>query len=117
MRLHHVSRRLSALLALALVALALPFLPAQDVRADSFTVTNLNNDGSNSLRAAIDAANLTSGPDTINFAPGLTGTLTLASELTISDTTGTTTITGPGSNLLTVTGSSSFNAFTVNASA
>ena len=34
MRLHHVSRRLSTLLALALVALALSLLPAQDVRAN-----------------------------------------------------------------------------------
>lgn len=49
----------------------------------SFTVTNLNDSGAGSLRAAIEASN--AGPagiaNTISFSPGLTGTISLASDL------------------------------------
>ena len=57
-------------------------------------VTNLNDAGPGSLRQAILDANATVGlPDTIIFQAGLTGTITLASQLPITDGV---TITGPG---------------------
>ena len=49
----------------------------------NFTVTNLDDSGAGSLRAAIQATN--AGPagvaNTISFSPGLTGTISLASDL------------------------------------
>lgn len=49
----------------------------------SFTVTNLNNSGAGSLRAAIQGANAAPAgvANTISFSPGLTGTISLASDL------------------------------------
>ena len=44
-------------------------------------VSNLNNSGLGSLRAAIEVANAAAGRDEIVFADGLTGTLTLSSAL------------------------------------
>ena len=69
-----------------------------------------------SLRDAIIAANTTAGSDTITFAPSLTAggpvTLTLTlGELTVSDTIGTTTITGPGASLLSVSGNNISRVF------
>ncbi len=45
----------------------------------SFTVTNLNDSGAGSLRAAIEAANLSGTPAVVDFA--VQGTITLASDL------------------------------------
>ncbi|MBX7223284.1 MAG: hypothetical protein K1Y36_25455 [Blastocatellia bacterium] len=71
----------------------------------TFTVTNLNNSGTGSLRQAItDANNNGTGADTINFQAGLTGTITLTSSL--PQITGALTINGPGANVITVTGGS-----------
>ena len=71
-------------------------------RAANFTVTNLNDAGAGSLRQAIADANSVPGPDTITFASGLGGTITLTSgELEVSDAL---TLQGPGSALLTVSG-------------
>ena len=39
----------------------------------TFTVTNALDDGSGSLREAIDLANATTGADTIDFAAALSG--------------------------------------------
>ena len=67
----------------------------------TYTVTSLADDGSaGTLRWAVQQANVNPGPDTINFAAGLTGTIMLTSgQLEISDTSGQTTIAGPGSGL------------------
>ncbi len=60
----------------------------------TFTVTNLDDDGPGSLRQAIADANATVGlADTIVFQAGLTGTIALADTLTITDPV---TIAGPG---------------------
>src|SRR5437867_3971119 len=67
----------------------------------SFTVTNLFDSGPGSLRAAVDAANITSGADVIKFAGGLKGTIPLASVLSITDDL---TINGPGAQQVTVSG-------------
>jgi hypothetical protein len=78
----------------------------------TFTVTNLLDDGSaGSLRYEIAAANAAPGADVINFAPGLTGTITLTSgELAITDSL---SITGPGTGLLTISGNSASRVFNV----
>lgn len=70
--------------------------------AATLTVTNLNDSGAGSLRAVISAA---ASGDTIVFANGLTGTITLTSgELLIDKTL---TIQGPGMNALTFTSTTS----------
>jgi ribosomal protein L6P/L9E len=74
----------------------------------TFTVANLHDSGSGSLRSAIAAA---SSGDTINFARGLRGTITLTSgELSITDSV---TINGPGANELSVSGNDSSRVFEV----
>jgi CSLREA domain-containing protein len=85
---------------------------AQSIR----TVTNTTdvNDGSCSagacsLRDAITAANADSG-DRIVFASNVAGTITLTSTLNI---TAPMTITGPGPNLLTVSGGGAVSVFNV----
>lgn len=73
-------------------------------------VLNTNDSGPDSLRAAITAADGTSG-DVIEFAPGLHGTITLTSgEL---DITSTMTIDGPGANNLTVSGNNASRIFNI----
>jgi len=75
------------------------------------TVTNTDDSGSGSLRQAILDANAAGGDDSISFT--VAGTITLASALpTITDNT---TITGPGTNLLTISGNNTVRVFTVEA--
>ena len=68
-----------------------------NAQAANFTVTNTEDSGAGSLRAAIFSANIVGGPDTIDFditqiVPG--STIYLNSELVITDSV---TITGPTS--------------------
>jgi hypothetical protein len=71
------------------------------VQTNYLIVTNLNDSGTGSLRAAMTTANGISSD--IVFQSGVTGTITLASALpTISS--GHVNIVGPGANLLTVAG-------------
>src|SRR5580704_7824562 len=92
-------------------------LPHMEVLEDrslpsTLTVTNLFDSGAGSLRAAIAVAN--SG-DTIDFAHGLQGTITLTSgELPISDSV---TIDGPGANKLSVSGNDASRVFDISGSA
>ncbi|MGH7963573.1 MAG: hypothetical protein ACRERD_17410, partial [Candidatus Binatia bacterium] len=72
----------------ALASLALLFALGQGPAwaVTTFTVTNLDNAGTGSLRQAILDANALAGADIITFQSGLTGTITLTSgELTIAD--------------------------------
>jgi hypothetical protein len=67
----------------------------------TFTVTTLDDIGNGSLRQAIDVANNTPGDDTIDFAPGLTGTIDFlhgAGPAVYSNID----LEGPGSAVLTV---------------
>src|SRR5262249_42391131 len=70
-----------------------------------FTVSNLSDAAvapAGSLRAAINSANAASGADVIQFASGVTGTLSLnaaAGEMGITDSL---TILGPGSGSVTI---------------
>src|SRR5262245_15896251 len=74
-----------------------------------FTVTNLDDAGTGSLRQAMSDANATAGPDDITFSPGLLGgTIGLATSLpAITDAV---TITGPGSSAggITIDGQGTF---------
>jgi hypothetical protein len=70
----------------------------------AYLVTNLNDSGNGSLRAA-----LASGDDTINFAGGLHGTITLtSSELLINHSV---TINGPGADKISVSGNNARRIF------
>jgi hypothetical protein len=76
----------------------------------TYLVTNLNDSGAGSLRAAVAAADANPG-STIDFAHGLHGTITLTSgEL---DITSSTTINGPGANKLAVSGNKSSRVFEI----
>jgi hypothetical protein len=68
-----------------------PRLTALESRTlpSTFTVTSLADSGFGTLRYGV----VSSGADTIRFAPGLHGTITLASEILISSNL---TIDGPG---------------------
>ncbi|MEO1591784.1 MAG: choice-of-anchor Q domain-containing protein [Cyanobacteria bacterium J06632_22] len=66
----------------------------------TFTVTNLLDAGAGSLRDFINQANAMAGADTIEFDPGLSGTISLiGGELLITDSL---SILGPGADLLTI---------------
>jgi hypothetical protein len=87
-------------------------LEGRDVPAP-ISVSSLLDDGSaGTLRAAIIQANTSVGvPDTIQFAPGLTGTITLnGTQLTITDEL---TITGPGAAQLAVSGNHTSRVFEI----
>jgi hypothetical protein len=70
--------------------------------AATFTVSNLGDTGSGSLRDALTQANATADPDTITFASGLTGTIHLASSLQAAPYP--VSIQGPGANQITIDG-------------
>jgi autotransporter-associated beta strand protein/predicted outer membrane repeat protein len=73
--------------------------------------------GVTSLREAIAYANSNPGNHTITFYPSLDGqTITLTGgELELSDTTGTITISGPGTGQLTIDGGDSSRVFLIDA--
>jgi hypothetical protein len=84
---------------------------APGATATTFTVTSLADSGPGSLRQAVLNANASVGPDEINFAPGLTGTITLTSgEIRITDHL---VVNGPGAGVLTVSGNNQSRVFFV----
>lgn len=78
----------------------------------TFTVTNTNDSGAGSLRQAIIDANAAGGTNDIAFDAGVTGTITLASNLPTIDHA--LTIAGPGARSLAVDGQDSFSIFVFN---
>ena len=76
----------------------------------TFTVTSLDDAGAGTLRDAIESANMTPGADVIDFAPGVKGTITLDSELSITDDVD---INGPGRGKLTVSGGGANRVFNI----
>jgi hypothetical protein len=86
----------------------------------TITVSNTADTGPGTLRAAIEQANLDSAQDTIDFAPSVTGTITLSTALPALSAS--MNIVGPVPSDLTVARSSAlgtplFNIFTVSAGA
>ena len=80
----------------------------------SFVVTDLADSGTGSLRDDILMSNAAGGANTITFAPGLSGTITLTSgQLEISDDL---TITGPGAASLAISGNNQSRVFQIDAS-
>jgi hypothetical protein len=83
-------------------------LETLEVRTVPSTVMNLNDSGTGSLRDAI--ANTAAG-GTVDFQPGLTGTIILTSgELDIAEDL---TITGPGAGVITVSGNNASRVFDI----
>ena len=75
-----------------------------------FTVTNLDDSGTGSLRQAIIDSNGTPGPNEIDFVAGLSGTITLTSgQLTIANND--VTIVGPGADVLKISGNNASRVF------
>src|SRR5262249_4760979 len=90
-----------------------PFVPRLEALEDrtvpsTFTVKNLNDSGADSLRAAVAAGNANPGADVIKFRSGLEGTISLASELSITQDL---TLDGPGAGKITVSGAGSTRVF------
>jgi large repetitive protein len=91
---------------------AVEALESRTLLSTTLTVTSLADSGAGTLRAAITSADSDTGQITINFNSGLTGTITLASELPAITGSGDVTIDGPGANLLTVNGGGFASVFT-----
>ena len=86
----------------------------------TITVTSLADAGAGTFRAAITQADADTTPDTIAFAPAVTGTIRLVS--TLPDLTAAITIAGPGASVLTVarsgaSGTPAFRVFSLSATA
>ncbi len=97
-----------------LLAMAVNFLlPTEPVMAATFSVTTTADSGSGSLRQAITDANAAAGADTITFAGGVTGTITLASDL--PEVADDLTVTGPGQLVLTIDGAGLYRPFWIRA--
>jgi hypothetical protein len=85
-------------------------IPAS-AQAVDITVTNLNDTGPGSLRAAIAAANAPAGGHIV-FQSGLTGTITLGSEISLGmGSPGAINIDGPGPAVITVSGNNTSRIF------
>src|SRR3954447_1325326 len=83
--------------------------PSAAVAAAPIVVTSLNDGGAGSLREAIDQANAAAGQDTITFQTGLSGTITLASDL--PHITDALAVQGPGASIVSVNGADQFSIF------
>ncbi len=95
------------LLALGIIALSQLFIARGQ---SNQTVTNLNNSGAGSLRDAI--LNSSAGA-MISFAPGLVGTITLATGDLVIDHS--LTINGPGARFITIDAGKNGRTFYVQA--
>ena len=87
---------------------------AASAQAADFTVTNLGDSGSGSLRQAITDSNTSPGADRVLFSSSLSGQITLGSELPVSDPV---QVLGPGAPKLTISGNNNSRIFNVNLNA
>lgn len=81
------------------------------VNAATFLVDNLIDSGAGSLRQAIESANASAEPNTIEFNAALNGTIILSSALPAL--VGELLISGPGAAVITVNGNSLYQPFFV----
>jgi predicted outer membrane repeat protein len=102
------ARRLAKLGAAAGAAAGASVIFAPGAQAATFTVTNLNDAGAGSLRDAVEDANAAPGPDVVAFQSGLSGTITLVSQIEIDEGL---EIQGPGANAITVSGNDAVRIF------
>jgi CSLREA domain-containing protein len=112
--------RKAALAAGAAFGATVVFAPA--AQADTFTVDTLEDEddgscdpGECSLREASEEANTAAGADEIVFASGLTGTITLTDDDGAIYLLDEVAVTGPGANVLTVSGDDDTRVFYVDA--
>ena len=77
----------------------------------TFTVSNLNDSGDGSLRQAITLSNANAASNKILFQEGLSGTITLSTEL--PPIVGSLVVTGPGATTLTVSGGNAVRVFNI----
>jgi hypothetical protein len=80
-------------------------------QATDFTVTNTNSTGPGSLDQAMSDQNNGTGPDRVLFQSGLSGSITLTTDLTTVDEA--LQVLGPGANVLTINGNNAHRIFTV----
>ncbi|PTL60106.1 beta strand repeat-containing protein [Paraconexibacter algicola] len=85
----------------ALGALVVAGAAAPSASAATFPVSNLADAGAGSLRQAILDANAAPGADEVTFAAGLTGQISLASQIPVADAL---TITGPSAGGIVLDG-------------
>lgn len=93
------------------ITFALLFCSVNKAEAATYTVLNTNDSGPGSLRQSIVDANTNAGADIIIFNAGVIGTITLVTAL--PDITGALTITGPGANVLSVSGNNNSRVFLI----
>lgn len=106
--------RLSVSARLGLAAIAIAIAAAVfcgPAAAQTYTVTNLAESGSGSLRAEVVAANGHSGADTVVFASGLSGTIEFTSAGIVIE--GSIDIEGPGPGIVTVHQTAAHRVFEV----
>jgi hypothetical protein len=84
-------------------------LAVSELHSATLTVTATSDSGAGSLRQAIVDANANPGDDTIEIMA--TGTIVLSSPL--PQITGNTVLSGPGTNLLTISGNNAVRLFTI----
>jgi hypothetical protein len=104
-----------ALLVLAALGASMMILLASRAQAADFVVTTTANSGAGSLPQAIVDANANAGADTIRFQAGLSGTITPASTLDVTDSAGLT-IDGAAANI-TISGNDQVQVFEVSSEA
>jgi hypothetical protein len=80
-------------------------------QATDYTVNNTNPSGSGSLAQAMTDQNNGTGPDRILFQSGLSGAITLSSDLTTVDEA--LQVLGPGANVLAINGNNAHRIFNV----
>jgi len=106
-------RVLSSLLVNCIWLVPVLLTSAKAAYASTYTVTNLNDSGTGSLRSAITSANADTAGNIV-FASGVVGTIDLQSSLpNVTLTSGSMTITGPGANKLTISGQGKYQVMVI----